>query len=311
MRWLSLLASVLMLASVVSAELERRVLSFVVLLDAPRDLSRKDFERAVEAAWGAEAAKRADYRVVTEVNGVLIGLDDRIFLVINSRNPYWNPEDFDLEEVGNLRTRRVLIEQKAWFSVDLFGEENPPDEPEVWKRLGSLAAELAKSRQPVGLYSPDAPEPVDWVELTTEQLQGDEPLLALARDDAVVLPPDPAAMEAAIRRAQETFPEFTEAFHAKAEGTHSFVVKYPITTGEDVEHIWAEVLAIDGATIRAALANEPVYAKHLKPRDEVTIDADDISDWLYIKGEEMVGGFTIKALEPSPTEPADDHQKNQ
>ncbi len=115
---------------------------------------------------------------------------------------------------------------------------------------------------------------------TAIETEGNDPRLRAARDQA-------------IRR----WPEFVAAFNEHKAG-RSCVVKYPFPVkGGGKEHIWVDVEAIDGTSIRGRIANEPDYEIGHTYGDEVTIGAGGISDWMYSDGDDHHGGFTIPVLE--------------
>ena len=61
--------------------------------------------------------------------------------------------------------------------------------------------------------------------------------------------------------------------------------------------MWVEVGRFDGKTIHGKLANEPQFVSNVRLNDEVTVNLDDLNDWIYSNGKQMIGGFTSKVLE--------------
>jgi uncharacterized protein YegJ (DUF2314 family) len=53
--------------------------------------------------------------------------------------------------------------------------------------------------------------------------------------------------------------------------------------------------------------NRPRYIAGLKVGDKVSVNPDEISDWSFVRNDQLVGGYTIRVLyaEMSPAEQAD------
>jgi uncharacterized protein YegJ (DUF2314 family) len=106
---------------------------------------------------------------------------------------------------------------------------------------------------------------------------------------------DDAAMEAAIKKAQETVDEFVTAFRAQKGGTKNFFVKKPYPTpGGSYEHMWIEVTAEGDGVFKGAIANEAEETRQVKLGQKVSVKANEISDWKYEDGKKLIGGYTIR-----------------
>jgi uncharacterized protein YegJ (DUF2314 family) len=103
-------------------------------------------------------------------------------------------------------------------------------------------------------------------------------------------------MAAAVAEARRRWPEFVAAFNQRRP-MQGFAVKVPFHEREENEYMWVEVSKLDGNNIHGTLVNEPKVISSLKLNDQVTVKLDDLNDWLYSDGKEMVGGFTAKVLE--------------
>ena len=104
-------------------------------------------------------------------------------------------------------------------------------------------------------------------------------------------------LEAAYKRAKETFGFFLERF-AKPDGETSFSVKlkYDTVMIGRWEHIWASDLKREGDALTAAIANTPRDIPNLISGQRVTIDESRISDWGYVKKGKMHGYYTVRAI---------------
>ena len=104
-----------------------------------------------------------------------------------------------------------------------------------------------------------------------------------------------AAMNAAIAKAKATSGDFVRAFHEQKPGTKGFYVKkpYPTPSGE-VEHMWIEVSAESNGVLDGVVANEAEETRAVKIGQKVSLNISEISDWKYVDGKKLVGGYTIR-----------------
>jgi uncharacterized protein YegJ (DUF2314 family) len=66
--------------------------------------------------------------------------------------------------------------------------------------------------------------------------------------------------------------------------------------------MWVSDLSFSSNQFEGVLGNEPVYVGELHLGDHVTVDPQDISDWLIIDNNELLGGFTYHVLRNKMTE---------
>jgi uncharacterized protein YegJ (DUF2314 family) len=114
--------------------------------------------------------------------------------------------------------------------------------------------------------------------------------------NVVQLGADDPGLVAAAAEAKRRWPEFVAAFNEQRPG-RKCAVKYaaPIKGGGD-EHIWIMVTALGSGTISGTLGNAPAEDIGLKLGDAVTIQTDDVEDWLFTDGQAMTGGFSVATL---------------
>jgi uncharacterized protein YegJ (DUF2314 family) len=91
---------------------------------------------------------------------------------------------------------------------------------------------------------------------------------------------------------------FVNAFEQRRPD-QTFAIKAPFTDGHETEYMWLIVTEIGEEAVIGSLDNEPVYLRNVSAGDTVTIPVDQVNDWLYTDGDEMVGGFTTEALTKS------------
>ncbi|HPB68508.1 MAG TPA: DUF2314 domain-containing protein [Candidatus Omnitrophota bacterium] len=114
-------------------------------------------------------------------------------------------------------------------------------------------------------------------------------------DNYVYVESDDTAMNAAIAQAQATSADFVRAFHEQKPGTKEFYVKKPyLTPSGDAEHMWIEVLKETHGILDGVIANEAESTRLVKIGQAVSFNISDISDWKYVDGRKLVGGYTIR-----------------
>ncbi len=107
---------------------------------------------------------------------------------------------------------------------------------------------------------------------------------------------DDGELEAASRRARAALPAFKAGF-ARHPDRERFVVKVPFRAVEGVEYMWVEVRSWEGKRIAGILVSDPQHVKHLRAGAAVTVQEDDVYDWMreYPDGR-VEGNETSKVL---------------
>jgi uncharacterized protein YegJ (DUF2314 family) len=114
-----------------------------------------------------------------------------------------------------------------------------------------------------------------------------------------VLPPlvidnsDPLMIEAH-RKAQDSIPQMLELFSEAKDFTR---VKIPFTTNSgETEHLWAELLSVEGSKINVRYMTPPVT--HTGKLERLHTHAlSDIEDWLVTKDPtKYIGGYSMRVM---------------
>jgi len=106
---------------------------------------------------------------------------------------------------------------------------------------------------------------------------------------------DDAAMNRAIAEAQSTSEEFLKAFRDNKPGTDEFMVKKPYGSPSGrKEHMWIAVTGEKNGILQGVVMNEPDYTNEVKLEQRVSLNISEITDWKYLKGKKMIGGYTIR-----------------
>jgi uncharacterized protein YegJ (DUF2314 family) len=106
---------------------------------------------------------------------------------------------------------------------------------------------------------------------------------------------DHAAMHRAVIQARKTVGKFILALNHPAPGQQDFEVKKPFIQGDQVEHIWLSDVRFVGNRFQGRLDNQPRKIRGLKLGQLVSVNPDEISDWLYVDNGKLVGGYTVRA----------------
>jgi len=95
----------------------------------------------------------------------------------------------------------------------------------------------------------------------------------------------------------QTLPEFWRIKDESDPAYSDFSFKIAMQTWDDsLEHIWVSDVSRDGGEFKGFLSNDPVKVSGFKYGDEVTFTEADISDWQYIKDDQMYGHYTTRVL---------------
>lgn len=111
--------------------------------------------------------------------------------------------------------------------------------------------------------------------------------------------PDDSKMNRAIAQARSSVRGFVRALQNPAANQSDFSVKVPVDTGSGIEHMWLTSVRHQHGKFTGLINNEPVEGGKVKLGDEVTFGEQEISDWMYVENDKLVGGYTIRALRDS------------
>jgi uncharacterized protein YegJ (DUF2314 family) len=109
------------------------------------------------------------------------------------------------------------------------------------------------------------------------------------------VPNDHAAMHHAVIEARKTVGRFIIALKHPATGQQDFEVKKPFIQGNQVEHIWLSDVRFVGNRFQGQVDNQPRKIRGLKLGQLVSVNPNEISDWLYVDNGKLVGGYTVRA----------------
>ena len=121
-------------------------------------------------------------------------------------------------------------------------------------------------------------------------------------DPVVEVSDDDVTMNAAIQEAQQTLYFFIDNFQSPKLGQTYFGIKarFPYSANS-AEHMWISDLEYLGQEFDGILGSEPVYVMNLKLGDHVTVSIDNVSDWMIIENNKLIGGYTLRVLRDKMT----------
>ena len=107
---------------------------------------------------------------------------------------------------------------------------------------------------------------------------------------------DDVEMNEAILEARETFDEFMAALTEKKSKADQFAIKYPFKTNVGYEHIWLGEIKVKKGKLKGVVDNDPDNTIDVKIGQEVEINPEMISDWMYFESGKLKGGRTMVLL---------------
>ncbi len=216
-----------------------------------------------------------------------------VLVRINSFDTPYFPED---EEFTDETLREAAGRHTAWVAVDVERREGGPTEAGAYRLAGRILEKLADNKTLV-IFSATDQTIATWEEDFRDLLRGPNPR-SIFGDLAgeLAAPVEDPEMEAAVDEAQRRFPEFQQAFARRGDADSLFLVSAPFDHSAGVEVMWVEVTAVGDDSVTGTLANEPYYVENIQKGDVVTVQREDITDWVFQRGRDRVGGFAMALL---------------
>jgi uncharacterized protein YegJ (DUF2314 family) len=107
---------------------------------------------------------------------------------------------------------------------------------------------------------------------------------------------DNAAMNAAIAEARRTLPAFWTRLSAnEPDGGEMLKVALPASNGGR-EHIWVEGVTVTADGYAGRLYNHPRRLPGMVRGSPVLFEANQISDWTYVRNDRMWGNYTLRVM---------------
>ena len=109
------------------------------------------------------------------------------------------------------------------------------------------------------------------------------------------VPGEHRKMHSAVVKARRTVGSFIAALKNPQPGQRDFEVKKPFIQGNVVEHIWLSDVRFVGNRFQGRVDDQPERIQGLKIGQLVSVNPNEISDWVYIDNGTLIGGYTIRA----------------
>ena len=250
-------------------------------------------DEAMLAAAAERAALHANI-AAGERPVFVVTVGELALLITLKDEPYGDPAAAPADLAPPLR--QAVTEHRAAIMIDLQAgaeEDNPHRAYEV---IGPLLSEMI----PLGstIYWPDRDRFASFDEDARNLLRSEAPLVAFAdrgRRDIIDAPRDHPGLKEAEQEARSKWSDFVKACSDRNRRERCLVKAY-FRYGDRREAMWVSPESIDGETISGMLENEPRAILNLRQGSRVTFSLDDVSDWVYARDGEMLGGFTEKVL---------------
>ena len=107
---------------------------------------------------------------------------------------------------------------------------------------------------------------------------------------------DDEQMNSAIEKAVKSYDEFLRKFDNPDGNSSDFSVKMMFSYADGNEHMWLNDLFRKEYKLYGVLDSDPITVTSVKAGDTVAIAKEKISDWMYLRNDTLVGGYTIRAL---------------
>ena len=121
----------------------------------------------------------------------------------------------------------------------------------------------------------------------------------VARDgepDVHMVSDEDPEMNSAMEQARESVTTFITSLQNPGQNQTYFSVKAKIVDGEHTEHIWLYDVTYDGNQFLGKIGNRPLNVKNVSLGDEIALVPAEISDWMIVEDNKLVGGYTLRVL---------------
>lgn len=115
------------------------------------------------------------------------------------------------------------------------------------------------------------------------------------RVDMVEANADPE-LAAAVLRARKELPRFIGALQNPAADQRNFAVNARFETRVGFEQIWVKVDRYKDGVFYGVLSAQPYAIPNRRKGDAVEVPEGVVSDWTFINGAQIAGGYTMQVL---------------
>lgn len=265
----------------------------VALLRVPRTFSEKELRAAAEKVkLEVPVGYSFSPDLVTKFGPMwMMRIAGYCFHVIVAAQRYGSETEKFAESIKDLRLKRIVLENTAWFSADFLA--GGPKGISLERKHVACARVVAELLGPecMGIYLPAKMRIYPAQAGLADKLRR---LKSLKEFDELVLDPvvefsEEQAAEAG-RVARQKWPQFIDAF-GKKNTDDQFFVKKRFAEGETVEFMWVRVAEIGTERVFGVLESKPSGIKGSKSGDGIGVSITEVEDWCYTHGGKMHGLF--------------------
>jgi uncharacterized protein YegJ (DUF2314 family) len=103
-------------------------------------------------------------------------------------------------------------------------------------------------------------------------------------------------MDRAAENAQKSLGFFMAALRAGKDGDTYFEIKKGFVDGDKVEQLWVGKVSYDGTKFHGQVDNKPLDVKNVHLGEHVTVQPQEVTDWMFLKDGKLMGGYTTRVL---------------
>ena len=107
----------------------------------------------------------------------------------------------------------------------------------------------------------------------------------------------------AIEKAKLTIQYFKNSLEQHNPNQTYFSIKTKLTDGNHIEHIWLDAVEISDNIVYGIANNAPTNLRNIELGAKIGVSEADISDWLIIEENRLIGGYTIRAIRDKMSRP--------
>lgn len=131
-----------------------------------------------------------------------------------------------------------------------------------------------------------------------------------SRSAFIDVPAHDEEMAIATKTARVSLDHFWQTLAQPHSGEHSFNLKVRLSDGNQVEHLWLQNPERTAGRMFGTINNDPVHVKNVKLGQRIEFTEDQISDWMFVRADKIVGNYTVRALfKFMPKEGADEYKE--
>lgn len=113
---------------------------------------------------------------------------------------------------------------------------------------------------------------------------------------------DPQLIQA-IEKAKHTLKYFKDCLVSPKPYQTYFSIKTKLTDGNHIEYIWLDAAEISENVIYGIVNNVPANLKNIELGKKIGVSENEITDWLIIENNRLIGGYTIRAIRDKMSRP--------